>query len=126
MLLVNTTCIDKLKLVIIYKFLRQDALEGGCQQIMCGGFANHTTWMTSTVFKSCMMSLNVHFKSQKRKVLVITDNYATHSLMYVGRGESFGYSTLRFDNITMAFLRPNVTSVVQPLDQGNSASFNLV
>ena len=41
-----------------------------------------------------MMSLDVHLKSQKGKVLSITDNSATHSLMHVGRGESFGFSTL--------------------------------
>ena len=48
-------------------------------------FANQVAWMTSNVFESWMMSLNVHFKSQKRKVLLIMDNYATHSLENVGR-----------------------------------------
>ena len=36
--------------------------------------------MTSNVFESWMMSLNIHFKSQKRKVLVIMNNFATHLL----------------------------------------------
>ena len=50
--------------------------------------------MASTVFESWMMSLDVHFKSQKWKVLLNKDNYATYFLKHVGRGESFGFSTL--------------------------------
>ena len=54
--------------------------------------------MTSNVFKSWMMSLNVHFISQKRKVFKFMDNHATHSLRHVGKGESFGFSTLQLNN----------------------------
>ena len=68
-----------------------------------------------------MMSLNAHFKSQKWKVLLIMDNYATHSPRHVGRGQSFGFSILKLSNITIVFLSPNVTSVVQPLDHGRIA-----
>ena len=54
-------------------------------------FANQMAWMTLDVFKSWMMSLNVRFKSQKRKVLLIMDIYVTHSLEHNGRGESYGF-----------------------------------
>ena len=40
------------------------------------------------------MNLNVHLKSQKHKVLLIMNKYATHSLKHMGRCESFGFSTL--------------------------------
>ena len=63
-----------------------------------------------------MMNANIHFKSQKGKVLLIMDNLATHSFKHVDRGESFGFSTLQLSNITIVFLPPNVTRVVQPLD----------
>jgi len=68
-----------------------------------------------------MMTLNVHFKSQKWKVLLIMHNYATHSPKHVGRGESFGFSTLQLSNIFIVFIPPNVTSVIQPLDHGITA-----
>ena len=67
-------------------------------------------YITSNKFESWMVSLNVHLQSQKQKVFLIMDNYTTHSL---GRGR---FSTLQLNNITIAFLPPNVTSVVQPLD----------
>ena len=74
------------------------------------------TWMTSDVFESWMMNLNVQFKSKKQKVLFIMNNYATHSLKHVGRGESFSFSNLQLSNIIIAFLPHNVTSVVQLMD----------
>ena len=69
------------------------------------------------------MSLNVYFKSQKWKIFLIMENYATHSSQHVGRGEAFGFSIVQLNNITIAFLPPNVTSLVQPLDQEIIASF---
>ena len=82
--------------------------------------------MTSYVFDSYMMSINVHLKSQKGKVILIMDNLATLSLKHVDRGESFGFSTLQLSNITIVFLPPNVTRVVQPLDQGIIATFKVL
>ena len=50
--------------------------------------------MTSYASESWMMSLNVLFKSPKKKVLLIMDKYITPSLKHVGRGASFGFATL--------------------------------
>ena len=74
------------------------------------------TLMTSYVFESWMMSLNVYFKSQKQKVLLVMDNSTTHSLKHVGRCISFDFSTLQLNNINITFLLPNVICVAQPLD----------
>ena len=71
------------------------------------------------------MSVNVHFESQKHKVFLIMDKFATHSLEQVGRGESFDFSTLQWSNIIIVFLPPNGTSVVQALDKGIIASFKV-
>ena len=63
-----------------------------------------------------MMSLDVHFKSQKWKVYLIMNKYATHSPEHVSRVKSFGFTTMQLINVTIAFLPPNVTIVVQPFD----------
>ena len=80
----------------------------------------------------CIWELDDHephyifiFKFQKQKVLLIMDNSATHSLKHVGRGESFGFPTLQLSNIIISYLPLNFTSVVQPLDQGMIASYNV-
>ena len=41
---------------------------------------NQMAWMTTCAFESQMMCLNVNFKSQKRKVLLIMEKYVTRSL----------------------------------------------
>ena len=40
-------------------------------------------------------------------------------------GKSRGFSTLKLSNMSLVFLPPNVTSVVQPLDQVIIASFEI-
>ena len=70
-------------------------------------------WMTSNIFESWMVSLNVHLQSQKHKVFLTMDNYTTLSLKHVGRGR---FSTLQSSNNIIFFLPPNVTSVVKHLD----------
>jgi predicted house-cleaning noncanonical NTP pyrophosphatase (MazG superfamily) len=52
------------------------------------------------------------------------DNYATHSLKHVGRGEAFGLSTLNLRNIIIIILLP--PNVVQPLHQAISDPFKIL
>ena len=87
-LVVNTTSSDKLNLFTHLYAL--DALVSDCQHIMCGG-CNQTAWLTSYVSDNWMMSLNLHFKSQKWKLLLVMNNLATCSFKHVGRNDSFGF-----------------------------------
>ena len=79
-LVVNMTCTRKLKLVIIYKSLSPRCFGRWLPTIYVWWFANKTTQMTLDVFGSWMSSLDVHFNSQERRVLLIMDNVATHAL----------------------------------------------
>ena len=87
------TNIDKLKHVIIYKSLQPRCFGRWLPTYYMCWFANQTTWMTSDVFDSWMMGLSVHFKSQKRKVLLIMENYDTHSQKHVDRGDQLEFQT---------------------------------
>ena len=56
---------------------------------------------------------------------MILDNASSHIVSSAKVGKSRGFSTLELSNMTLVFLPPNVTSVVQPLDQGIIASFKI-
>ena len=53
------------------------------------------------------------------------DNISSHVVSSAKVDKSRGFSTLDLSNMTIAFLPPNVTSVVQPLNQGVIASFKI-
>jgi hypothetical protein len=64
-LAINTTCIDKLNLLIIYKFLCPRCFGMWFPTNYVYMFANQMAWMTSYVFESWTMSFDVHLKSKK-------------------------------------------------------------
>ncbi|XP_070537736.1 tigger transposable element-derived protein 4-like [Ptychodera flava] len=73
--------------------------------------ANQSAWMTSDIFCEWLHTLDRKFTRQKRKVLMIIDNCPAHPVV----------RNLR--SIQLAFLPPNVTSKLQPMDQGIIKNF---
>jgi hypothetical protein len=56
---------------------------------------------------------------------MLLDTAFSHVVSSAKVGKSRGFSTLRLSNMTLVFLPPKATSVVQPLDQGIIASFKI-
>ena len=56
---------------------------------------------------------------------MILDNASSHVVSFAKVGKSCGLSTLELSNMNLVLLPPNVTSIVQPLDQGIIASFKI-
>ena len=56
---------------------------------------------------------------------MILDITSSHILSFAKVGKFCGFSTFELNNMTLVFIPPNVTTVVQPLDQGIIASFKI-
>jgi hypothetical protein len=62
--------------------------------------------MTGDIWEEWMKALNKDMRKKNRKVLLIIDNASSH------------HRELHLDHVQLAFLPPNVTSKIQPMDQG--------
>ena len=60
--------------------------------------------MTGCIWRDFMMRYNAFLSSQNRKVLLIVDNFSGHKI------------DAELPNIEMTFLKPNLTSRLQPAD----------
>uniref|UniRef100_H3GYN9 HTH CENPB-type domain-containing protein n=1 Tax=Phytophthora ramorum TaxID=164328 RepID=H3GYN9_PHYRM len=70
-------------------------------------------WMTQAIFVKWLKDIDLKFRTQHRKCLLLLDNARVHS----------GYDSESLTNVEVAFLPPNTTSKRQPLDAGIIASF---
>lgn len=68
-------------------------------------YANSKAWMTGEIFKDWLKTINREMKRQGRKVLITVDNASCHP-------------NIELSNVKLLFFPPNMTSKLQPLDQG--------
>ena len=68
-------------------------------------YSQANSWMTQVIYEKILDRINCKLAKQLRKILLIVDNCAAHSFK-------------KYSNIQIEFLPPNVTSKIQPLDQG--------
>jgi DDE superfamily endonuclease/Tc5 transposase DNA-binding domain/CENP-B N-terminal DNA-binding domain len=74
---------------------------------------NSKSWMTTAIFWKWLREWDNVLIKQKRKILLIVDNCSAHK------------SPKNLRQIELAFLPPNVTSIIQPLDQGIIKNFKV-
>jgi hypothetical protein len=84
---------------------------------------NKSAWMTAKDFSSWVTEWNSKLRRIGRKIAIICDNSATHVIPDSEEADEHGIRVINLSNIKLVFLPPNVTSHVQPLDQGIIASF---
>ena len=70
-------------------------------------YANKKAWMTSNIFLDWLKAFDRHMKAQGRNVLLFFDNPLSHPMDF------------RSSNVKVVFLPFNITSLLQPLDQGD-------
>jgi len=56
---------------------------------------------------------------------MILDNASSHVVSSTKVRKAHGFPTLELSNMNLVFIPPNVTRVVQPLDQGIITSFKI-
>ena len=72
--------------------------------------SNSNAWMTSSLFEDYLKKWDTELLKKHKKVALVLDNCPAHP-------------KLTLKNIELVFIPPNVTSLIQPLDQGIIKSF---
>lgn len=67
---------------------------------------NPRAWMTGSLFENWLLKLDKKFKKEKRKVILFIDNCTAHNTIAL------------MENVKVIFFPANMTSVIQPMDQG--------
>ncbi|CAG9566413.1 unnamed protein product [Danaus chrysippus] len=68
--------------------------------------ANKKAWMTSEIFEKVLRKWDSELRRHNKKIILFIDNCPAHPHIQ------------KLTNIKLAFLPPNTTSVIQPIDQG--------
>lgn len=72
---------------------------------------NPKAWMNLSIFNEWLDSINDEMISSNRKILLVLDNATVHPI------------DTEYSNIEIIFFPPNVTSLIQPCDQGIIKNF---
>ncbi len=97
---------EKLRPLVIGKANNPRCFKGyDKHQLPVMYFADRKAWMTSELFTKWLCQLNNQMQRQKRNVLLMIDNCGAHP-------------DITMSNVKLAFLPPNTTSRLQPLDGG--------
>jgi hypothetical protein len=103
---------EKLKILLIGKSKKPRCFRG-VKWLPLDYTANKKAWMTGEIFENWMVKLDQKFSSENRKILMIIDNCPAHPPDLQSKLKS----------IELKFFPPNMTSKLQPLDQGIIENF---
>lgn len=112
LLLCSSMSGEKLKPLVVGRYNRPRCFSGvDMKQLPCSYSHSRNAWMTAAIFQSWLRDLNQTMAISKRHIMLFVDNAPCHRL-----DESLS-------NIQLAYLPPNCTSLLQPMDQGIIWSF---
>lgn len=123
----NMTGSEKLPLFIIGKSKQPRGFPTKIQDEYANKYIlfyrnNQSAWMTVDFFKEYLAYLNEYFKRNNRNVAVIVDGPQVHQLGKKNK-ETNQLIVQPYTNISVFYFNANITSVVQPMDQGVILSF---
>jgi hypothetical protein len=97
---------EKLPLLVIGRSEQPRSFKN-IKSFPCKYRHNKTAWMTCTLFEEFLQTLNAKMAAKHRNTLLFIDNCAAHPK-----------NVAHLSNVCVEFLPPDMTSVVQPMDQG--------
>jgi len=107
LLCVNMTGSDKRKLLVVGKSLKPRCFKNlSINKMPVHYHANKNAWMTSTIFSNWLCEWDKELHAKSRSILLLIENCDIHP------------KNVELKNITLEFLPPNTTSLIQPLDMG--------
>jgi hypothetical protein len=95
---------EKLPLLIIGRFGKPRCFKNST--IPLEYMSNRKAWMTGDIFSSYLKKMDRQMRDKNRKIALILDNCSAHP--HIGD----------LTNISLYFLPPNTTSMIQPMDAG--------
>lgn len=103
----NMSGSEKLKLLVIGKSKNPRCFKG-IKSLDVDYEHNKKAWMTSEIYDKWLKKLDKIFAAQNRKILLFVDNCPAHPKNVEAN----------LKNIKLKYFPPNLTSVLQPMDQG--------
>jgi hypothetical protein len=98
---------EKLKLLIIGKSKNPRYFKN-IKSLDMDYESNKKSWMTSEIYEKWLLKLDKLFVAQRRNILLFVDNCPAHPPAIQHR----------LKNIKLVHFPPNMTSILQPMDQG--------
>jgi hypothetical protein len=98
---------EKLKLLIIGKSKNPCCFKN-IKSLDVDYESNKKAWVTSEIYEKLLLKLDKLFAAQRRNILLFVDNYPAHPPA-IQHG---------LKNIKLVHFPPNMTSILQPMDQG--------
>ena len=107
----NSTGSVKIKPLIIGQSKSPRCFKNFKPELYCSYFANKKAWMTSEIFTEWLKQFDLQMLAEGRKALLLLDNAPSHIF------------DTELKSTRIAFLPPNSTSVLQPMDAGIIRTF---
>lgn len=110
LLCANMNGSEKRKLLVIGKAMKPRCFKN-VSRLPVKYKSNRKSWMTSIIFEEEMTDWDRELQRSNRKILLLVDNCPAHPKLE------------NLKNIRLVFLPPNVTAILQPMDQGVIRTF---
>ena len=106
---------EKIKPLVIGKFAKPRSFGKWNPNSIVSYYYNSTAWMTMDIFEKWLKDFNRQMKLLNRYVLILVDNASGHNISEQLKKD--------LSHVELYFFKPNVTSHIQPDDQGIIKTF---